>query len=85
MFILSQIKVQSYLHKCSTVLNCVVVLNCNSHGFGGILWWPSEQQKLSQNRCYQNEIWWVAVECEMLHCCVDLLRNDPCVYAETIN
>lgn len=21
----------------------------------------------------------------MLHCCVDLLRNDPCIYAETVN
>jgi hypothetical protein len=86
-FILSQMKGQSCLHKCSTVLNCVVVLNCDCHGFGGILWvcWTSEQWKLPQHRCYQNEIQWVAVECEMLHYCVDLLRNDPCIYAETIN
>jgi hypothetical protein len=51
-----------------------------SFGFDGLV----KQQKLSQHSCYQNEIWWFALECEMLHCCVDLLRKDPCIYAETI-
>jgi len=37
-FILSQMKVQSNLHKCSAVLNCIVVLNYDCHGFGGIVW-----------------------------------------------